>query len=106
MLSAKSVLGGRVALTLSFNIVGFSSPLLPCRPADLRDLIYNENLQHLSLLPSHSPYLPDCTSATNSPLHHLECSLRPTSSLRITHFVIAINPFSGELEPTWVIDLS
>ena len=29
----------------SFNIVGYSSPLLPCRLADLRrGLIYSENL--------------------------------------------------------------
>ena len=35
----------------SFNIVGLSSPLLPCRPADLRrGLIYSKNLQH----PPHS----------------------------------------------------
>ena len=39
---------------LSFNIIGFSSPL-PCRQADLGGgLIYNENLQHLFSLPSHS----------------------------------------------------
>ena len=31
----------------SFNIVGYSSPLLPCRPVDLRrGLIYSKNLQH------------------------------------------------------------
>ena len=38
----------------SFNIVGLSSPLLPCRLVDLRrGLIYSENLQHppLALLP-------------------------------------------------------
>ena len=38
----------------SFNIIGFSSPLLPCRLADLRrGLIYSENLQHppLALFP-------------------------------------------------------
>ena len=35
----------------SFNIIGFSSPLLPCRLADLRrGLIYSKNLQH----PPHS----------------------------------------------------
>ena len=38
----------------SFNIIGLSSPLLPCRPVDLRrGLIYSENLQHppLALFP-------------------------------------------------------
>ena len=31
----------------SFNIIGYSSPLLPCRPVDLRrGLIYSKNLQH------------------------------------------------------------
>ena len=31
----------------SFNIVGLSSPLLPCRLVDLRrGLLYSENLQH------------------------------------------------------------
>ena len=31
----------------SFNIVGLSSPLLPCRPVDLRrGLLYSKNLQH------------------------------------------------------------
>ena len=39
-------------LSLSFNIVGFSSPLLPCRLVDLRrGLIYSENFQHSSLTP-------------------------------------------------------
>ena len=39
----------------SFNIVGFSSPLLPCRLVDLRrGLIYSENLQHPPSLSSHS----------------------------------------------------
>ena len=43
---------------LSFNTVGFSSPLLPCRPVDLRrGLIYSENLQHNLSFPSHSPHL-------------------------------------------------
>ena len=32
----------------SFNIVGLSSPLLPCRLVDLRrGLLYSENLQHV-----------------------------------------------------------
>ena len=38
----------------SFNIVGLSSPLLPCRLVDLRrGLLYSENLQHppLALFP-------------------------------------------------------
>ena len=38
----------------SFNIVGLSSPLLPCRLVDLRrGLLYSENLQHppLTLFP-------------------------------------------------------
>ena len=31
----------------SFNIIGLSSPLLPCRPVDLRrGLLYSKNLQH------------------------------------------------------------
>ena len=35
---------------LSFNIIGLSSPLLPCRLVDLRrGLLYSENLQHPSL---------------------------------------------------------
>ena len=42
----------------SFNIVGYSSPLLPCRPADLRrGLIYSENLQHTPSLSFHSSHL-------------------------------------------------
>ena len=43
----------------SFNIVGLSSPLLPCRLVDLRrGLLYSENLQHPPSLSSHStmPY--------------------------------------------------
>ena len=36
----------------SFNIVGLSSPLLPCRLVDLRrGLLYSKNLQHPSLTP-------------------------------------------------------
>ena len=38
----------------SFNIIGLSSPLLPCRLVDLRrGLLYSENLQHplLTLFP-------------------------------------------------------
>ena len=65
----------------SFNIIGLSSPLLPCRLVDLRrGLLYSENLQHLPSLSSHStaPYS-DCTSAPNSPFNHLERSSRPTS---------------------------
>ena len=39
----------------SFNIVGYSSPLLPCRLVDLRrGLIYIENLQHPPLLSFYS----------------------------------------------------
>ena len=39
----------------SFNIVGLSSPLLPCRLVDLRrGLLYSENLQHPPSLSSHS----------------------------------------------------
>ena len=65
----------------SFNIVGLSSPLLPCRLTDLRrGLIYSKNLQHPPLLSSHSTAPPtDCTSAPDSPFHCLEHSLRPTS---------------------------
>ena len=43
----------------SFNIIGLSSPLLPCRLVDLRrGLLYSKNLQHPPLLSSHSttPY--------------------------------------------------
>ena len=43
----------------SFNIVGLSSPLLPCRLVDLkRGLLYSKNLQHPPSLSSHStaPY--------------------------------------------------
>ena len=43
----------------SFNIVGPSSPLLPCGLVDLRrGLLYSENLQHPPSLSSHStmPY--------------------------------------------------
>ena len=37
----------------SFNIIGLSSPLLPCRLVDLRrGLLYSKNLQHpLALFP-------------------------------------------------------
>ena len=43
---------------LSFNIVGLSSPLLPCRLVDLRrGLLYSENLQHPPSLFSHSTTL-------------------------------------------------
>ena len=36
----------------SFNIIGYSSPLLLCRLVDLsRGLIYSENFQHSSLTP-------------------------------------------------------
>ena len=65
----------------SFNIVGLSSPLLPCRLVDLRrGLLYSKNLQHPPLLSFHStvPYS-DCTSAPYSPFHRLEHSLRLTS---------------------------
>ena len=42
----------------SFNIIGLSSPLLPCRLVDLRrGLLYSENLQHPPLLSSHSTAL-------------------------------------------------
>ena len=42
----------------SFNIIGYSSPLLPCRPVDLRrGLIYSENLQHTPSLSFHSSHL-------------------------------------------------
>ena len=42
-------------ISLSFNIVGLSSPLLLCRLVDLRrGLIYSEKLQYLPSLPSHS----------------------------------------------------
>ena len=67
----------------SFNIIGYSSPLLPCRQADLRrGLIYSENLQHspCSLPTPHN--FSDCTSMPDSPFHRLECSLRLTSSSR------------------------
>ena len=43
----------------NFNIVGLSSPLLPCRLVDLRrGLLYSENLQHPPSLSPHStaPY--------------------------------------------------
>ena len=34
----------------NFNIIGLSSPLLPCRLVDLkRGLLYSKNLQHPSL---------------------------------------------------------
>ena len=76
----------------SFNIVGFSSPLLPCRPVDLRrGLIYSENFQHQfshSLPTPHTFRLHFCN---HLPLHCLECLLRPTSSLKNTYFVIALN---------------
>ena len=43
---------------LSFNIVGLSFPLLPCRLVDLRrGLLYSENLQHPPSLSSHSTTL-------------------------------------------------
>ena len=66
----------------SFNIIGFSSPLLPCRLVDLRrGLIYSENLQHSPSLSSHSTTpSTDCTSAPDSPFDHLERSSRPTST--------------------------
>ena len=66
---------------LSFNIVGLSSPLLPCRLVDLRrGLLYSENLQHPPLLSSHSTVpSTDCTSAPDPPFDRLERSSRPTS---------------------------
>ena len=74
----------------SFNIVGLSSPLLPCRLVDLRrGLLYSENLQHPPLLSSHStaPF----TDYTSGPIHlpiawsaHLGQHLRLCHS----HFVI------------------
>ena len=67
----------------SFNIVGLSSPLLPCRLVDLsRGLLYSENLQHPPSLSSHSTTsYSDCTSAPDSPFDRLERSSRPTSPL-------------------------
>ena len=59
----------------SFNIVGLSSPLLPCRLVDLRrGLLYSKNLQYPPSLSSHStaPYS-DCTSTPDLPFHRLEC---------------------------------
>ena len=91
----------------NFNIVGYSPPLLPCRLVDLRKgLIYSKNLQHNLSLPSYSHNYSDYTSVPNSPFHRLEHSLRPTSSLRNSCFVIEFKPLFGELEPTRVIDLS
>ena len=92
----------------SFNIIGYSSPLLPCRLVDLRrGLIYSENFQHQFSCSLSTPHIyPDCTSATDLPFHHLEHLLRLTSSIRNSHFVIEFKPLSGELEPTQVIDLS
>ena len=65
----------------SFNMVGFSSPLLSCRLVDLRrGLIYSKNLQHPPSLSPHStaPYS-DCTSVPDLPFDRLERSSRPTS---------------------------
>ena len=81
----------------SFNIIGYSSPLLPCRLADLRrGLIYSENFWHQFSCSLSTPCIyPDCTSATDLPFHRFERSLRPTSSPRNSHFAIEFKPLSG-----------
>ena len=56
----------------SFNIVGLSSPLLPCRLVDLRrGLLDSENFQHLPLA-----------------LFPLNCALNQTALLRPTRLLI------------------
>ena len=74
----------------SFNIVGLSSPLLPCRLVDLsRGLLYSKNLQHPPSLSSHS------TAPYQTTLLHPICLLIAWSApqgqhLRLCHSRFAI----------------
>ena len=93
----------------SFNIVGFSSPLLPCRLVDLRrGLIYSENLQHPP--PRSLPTQPHpLQTALLHPIRLLIAWSAPQGQhLHLCHscFAIECKLHLVSLEPTRVIDLS
>ena len=73
-----------------FNIIGLSSPLLPCRLVDLRrGLLYSENLQHPPSLSSHStaPY----QTALLCPIHlFIAWSAHQGQHIRLCHSRFAI----------------
>ena len=74
----------------SFNIVGLSSPLLPCKLVDLRrGLLYSENLQHPPLLSSHST-VPYQTALLHPTRLLITWSAPQGQHLRPCHFRFAI----------------